>query len=267
MRGRAVRDLVVGALCAVGLGGCAAPPAKPDPEVEVRGIHVAILRAPRVVVEIVRVNDVVVPEVELARSLARFETLIGVPLEVVDHGRVALDCEPDGRLLRATRWPVTPEGELRPPLPPGHFELGPEAEPAHIRVLFIERPAREDIFAKPVFGFHRRLPAGEDEPRGGSLVVIQCGVIADRTNAFIPYAKALEWTITHELGHAIDVPADPSRAWQGPGFGTHCTRPECVMYTGRDWRLVWTAMVRGWPMDYCGPCRDEVRLAREAMAD
>jgi hypothetical protein len=34
------------------------------------------------------------------------------------------------------------------------------------------------------------------------------------------------------------------------------------MYTGFDWRVLWTGLVTGWPLDFCDDCAKELESAR-----
>jgi hypothetical protein len=96
------------------------------------------------------------------------------------------------------------------------------------------------------------------------IVVLHDEAIARRSGLFVKREKLYEWTLTHEIGHALGVPAANSHTWVVPGLGgNHCTHPECVMYTGFDWRVLWTGIVRGWPIDFCRQCTEELRQARE----
>jgi len=71
-----------------------------------------------------------------------------------------------------------------------------------------------------------------------------------------------EWTLTHAAGHVLGVPAKNSHVWVVPGLGPHCTRPECVMYTGVDWRVVLSGLLHGWLIDFCASCAGELADAR-----
>jgi hypothetical protein len=98
------------------------------------------------------------------------------------------------------------------------------------------------------------------------IVVLQPQAIQRRSGLFVKREKLWEWTLTHEIGHVLGVPASNTHTWAVPGLGNHCTRPECVMYTGFDWRVLWTGIVRGWPMEFCGLCAEELREARQQAA-
>jgi predicted Zn-dependent protease len=103
---------------------------------------------------------------------------------------------------------------------------------------------------------------GAEPVRRSGTVVLCRSAIKRRSNWFVSEAKLAQWTLTHEIGHVLDVPASNTHKWLVPGLGVHCTRPECVMYTGLDWRVVVTGVLKGWPMDFCELCRGELERAR-----
>ncbi|MDX2131457.1 MAG: hypothetical protein SFY69_05355 [Planctomycetota bacterium] len=107
---------------------------------------------------------------------------------------------------------------------------------------------------------------GEGEPGRGrrAVVVVMPEGIARRSGFFVRPSKLWEWTLVHEMGHVLGVPASSSHAWDVEGLGVHCTNPGCVMYTGFDWRVLWTGIVRGWPLEFCEDCARELREAGEA---
>lgn len=114
-----------------------------------------------------------------------------------------------------------------------------------------------------VTGYQTWSGGGEGEPARTPIVVVLPETIARRAGFFVKSDSLWEWTISHEIGHVLGVPASNSHAWVVPGLGgNHCTHPECVMYTGFDWRVLWTGIVRGWPMEFCAVCTGELEAAK-----
>ncbi len=95
-------------------------------------------------------------------------------------------------------------------------------------------------------------------PNGSHAVVIY----APRLNRSKPPVLSLRlwWSIvvSHELFHALGLPADRGRRWCGP----HCTNPGCILYARVDWRSVCRAIADFHATtDLCADCRREARQA------
>src|SRR5690606_19379413 len=157
-------------------------------------------------------GDFRVAEEPLAAAAATVSRHLGRPVEVEPACRVELNPDVADWLTEALVQAGTP----RP------------VEPTDILVV----PAAGD-------GVTGYLTWRDDPALEGSrvaVVVVHPEAIERVANPFVKAGKLLEWTLTHEIGHALGVPASHEHMWIVPGLGGHhCTHPECVMYTGFDW--------------------------------
>lgn len=281
--------ILAAGLAAMGLatGGCAIKPREADPAFGSREVNGELINAPVIRVEVLGVNGAAVPVGALERSLRYVESLVGGRIEVHDRGRILLPATEEGDLALPFSWPLEAEGRALEPadfgpdrvyrmagsapcvqgavlvdLWGGEVMMEPLAPPGTILIACMPR----DWGAAPVTGYHRALSrldeAGDVVSGGGSLIVLQRREIVRRSGGLVERSKLWEWTLTHELGHALRVPADAGRTWSGPHPGAHCTRPECVMYAAADWRSVASGLMNGWPLRFCGECEGEIAAAR-----
>lgn len=268
-------------------GGCSVSPRAADPAFGDREVNAELINTPVIRVEVLRVNDAWMPGNALERSLRYIEGLIAGQFEIVDRGVVLLQEDADGRLSKPFSWPLMEDGRAVSPedfgadrvfrlshaeggvqgavlvdYSGGEVKMEPLAAPGTVLMVVMPR----DYAAGGVTGYHRSLArldeAGEVVSGGGSMIVLQRRAIVEKSGGLVERSKLWEWTITHELGHALRVPAQAERMWSGPHPGAHCTRPECVMYAAADWRSVMSGLVNGWPLRFCGPCEGEIGAAR-----
>jgi predicted Zn-dependent protease len=278
------------------LSGCHLPPRAADPNAWSRGVKRELVLAPAVHIEVLRVNDADVPEAIWRRVLDRFSRYVAGEVVVTDHGRIDLPADSRGDLLEAFDWPIADEHgpitvermvaegrermlldshvivsaqrvEMRDPEGGLVGEWIEPSVPGNVVLLAI-------VPADPGYnhtGYMRGLHMLCDDGGamawrvGGALVTVQVNVI-NRRAMFGPAQRALlEWTLFHELGHALGVPADPSRITMK--LGAHCTYPHCVMYSPVDLRWIVSLFLNGWPMELCAKCDEELREALEAARE
>lgn len=289
-RGTIGASLLVAAALAM---GCAVPAREGDPSIASGNVREEYFRGPSVRLHVFSVNNARVPEGALRRSVRTIERHLGCPVEVIDHGSQRIDLTAEGELSHAPIIPpVDPEGR---PIEPGQLAGAPQwfdvpdrgllgvaqigfwsRGPDHTEPLI--RPIIDDnviiALALPgppngqgVTGYATAIPVRDPKTLRTGLVVLNASVIEERSNWFVSSDKLYEWTLTHEIGHVLGVPASNSHIWPVPGLGPHCTQPQCVMYTGLDWRVVVSGLLHGWPLDYCELCAAELGAARSRQAD
>jgi hypothetical protein len=227
------------------LASCAAPARRGDPQAHVGPVRETYFRADKLHLRPVAFGDFRVPRAPLERAAHRLSQHTGRPVALDEDAQLLLD------------------------LPPGeHDVLG------FIHAEMRQRGAIDagTILVVPVAGERNTgylAWRGEGEPGDGltpMVILLREGII-NRSGFFVNRDKLWEWTINHEIGHILGVPASREHAWIVPCLGgNHCTHPECVMYTGFDWRVLWTGLVRGWPLDFCEHCSRELREARTRSA-
>lgn len=261
--------------------GCAVPPASPDPNAESGKVAIAQLNAPAFRLHIIETGDATLPPKALERTLRTLQAYLAGPIEVIHHPPIAAPDRSAGpfpildgdRIVTSADLPESGPYRLASPnagligaigLPTfdGETEftsLLPLIEPGV--ALVAVTPGPDD--GRGVTGYATRAGRDPDQAMIRGLVVMHDSVIQRRSNWFMPRSKLYQWTLTHELGHVLGVPADRThiRYVQGLGGG-HCTHPECVMYTGVDWRIVVSGLLHGWPMNFCEVCQEELRSAR-----
>lgn len=270
------------------LPACAAPPRRGDASIRVSPVRAEHFSAPALRVHVLSVNGARVPPKALRRALATIQRHVGLPLEVYDAGATDLPERENGDLAAGIVWPVEPYGVGRLSEGDPGLKVG---EP-----VFFDDPrggirgviSRGDQFAVPrthpiiepgvvlvaavpgardgsgVTGYASAVPTGDGLHFRTGMVVGRSRAIRARANFIVSQDNLWQWTLTHEIGHVLGVPGHNSHVWAVPGLGPHCTRPECVMYTGVDWRIVVTGLLRGWPMDFCRDCAEEMAGARAA---
>lgn len=265
--------------------GCAVPPAPADPSAESGRVESVQLNAPAFRLHLLEVGGAAIPPAAINGTVRTLQPYFAGPIQVIHHTPTATfdwDAGPfpvleDGRFLTAAD--LGPDGERRL-ASPDHGLLGiagiPQIEDGieSMRILPLIEPGVALVCIMPgpsegrgVTGRATRAARSPDRSVHTGAVVLHDSVIRARANWFIPRAKLYQWTLTHELGHVLGVPADRShiRYVQDLG-GDHCTHPECVMYTGVDWRVVVSGLLHGWPMDFCKVCQDELRDARSTSS-
>src|SRR5204863_7382564 len=93
---------------------------------------------------------------------------------------------------------------------------------------------------------------------GHQQIVFSAEGIGAMQGLFFSQRDAWILVLTHELGHALGVPAGAGHAWQDG----HCTNPRCVMYPQRDFRSTIAAVFAlGPPHAFCKDCRAELRAS------
>lgn len=261
--------------------GCAVPPARPDPDASSGRVAAAQLNAPAFRLHLLEVGGATIPPAAIEGAVRTLQPYFAGPIQVIRHAPTAAfdwDAGPfpvreDGRFLTAAD--LGPDGERRlaspvdgllgiagiPQVDDGveSMRILPLIEPGVALVCIMPGPSE----GRGVTGYATLAARHPDRAMHTGAVVLQDSVIRARSNWFISRTKLYQWTLTHELGHVLGVPADRSHIRTVPGLGgNHCTHPECVMYTGVDWRIVVSGLLHGWPMDLCAVCQDELRSAR-----
>lgn len=269
------------------LPACAVPPHASDPTIPSTQVRTPHFAAPEFRLHVLSVNGAQIPEQALERSVATISRQLGRPVRVVHHSPMVYTPEELGPRGEPGAFPIIENGrtiseaELVPlygqpyllaeprdgilgvvgvPQPDGMLIPKPYIEEATALVIVVPGTANN------LTGFTTSAaiaPSGERQP---SIVYLRDAAIRGRSGFFVSYHKLYEWTLTHELGHVLRVPASNSQIWNVPGLGPHCTHPECVMYTGLDWRVVVSGVLHGWPLDFCSECAMELSAARAAAA-
>jgi hypothetical protein len=240
---RAMKRALFVLLACLVVCGCSARPRAGDPKLRSGPVRTAWIGAPAIHLRPVQVGGMSIPKDPLARTAERIARYTGRPVHV--EAACAVTLEP-GEYDVLSR--ILDELGRQRPLEPGTVLVVPVGGVGVTGYLSWRGDQREGAGQTPI-------------------VVLKPETVAHRSGLFVSAAKLSEWTLTHELGHVLNVPASNTHAWIVPGLGgNHCTHPECVMYTGFDWRVLWTGIVRGWPMDFCELCSAEIRAAREAAA-
>lgn len=258
--------------------GCAVPPAPADPNAISTRVESAHLTAPAFRIHILEIGNVTIPPQAIERTVRTLQPYFAGPIEIIRHppmptldwnagpfpvrdgDRVILPGDmPSAGPYRLASPNAGLLGVIALPNPDGPVaNLIPFIEPGVALVAVTPGP----VEGRGITG--RATIAARDpdlSPHVG-VVVMYDSVIRGRANWFVPRAKLYQWTLTHELGHVLRVPADRSyiRTVRNLG-GDHCTHPECVMYTGVDWRVVVSGLLHGWPMEFCKVCQEELRAA------
>lgn len=268
------------ALC---LCGCRVSPRAGDPTIDAPSVNEAVFRQPVVYLHVVGVDGANVPPRAVERSVKTISKHLGRPIEICLHEPVTMS---DEGMFGGATFPVRDQGRVLGPADvsevspvyrlstPDRGVLGvvgrnigdeiwakviPLTGPEAILVAVLPGPKH----GRGVTGFATAVARANDDFRTG-LVVLHESVIEERSGLFVSETRLWEWTLTHEIGHVLGVPASNTHLWRVPGLGPHCTHPECVMYTGVDWRVVVSGILRGWPLDFCAVCAGELRAAREA---
>lgn len=234
------------ALMMVGVGvwlpSCAMPPHPPDPQFVDREPNLELMNAPLVRVETLWVNGQHVPPSALEASVMAMQPYLRGQVEYVHHGEIAVEVDEEGRFAGLVEWPRGQEPASRVPV---------------IRIMTTPRKALTGF----VTGSCGAVRTEADKDSAYALVHeirLYGDVIAARSGVLVDEEKLWEWTLTHELGHVLGVPARASHTWTGAYPGRHCTHPECVMYSAIDWRVVLTGLTMGWPLDYCEQCKGDL---------
>lgn len=257
--------------------GCAVPPAPADPDAISGPVAAQQLNAPAFRLHILEVGDITIPPVAIDETIRTLQPYFAGPIQVIHHTPTAtfdwnagpFPVREGDRFLTATD--LGPEGERRL-ASPDHGLIGiaglPQSDDGveSIRVLPLVEPGVALVCIMPgpsegrgVTGYATLAARHPDRGLFTGAVVLQDSVIRARATWFVPRSKLYQWTLTHELGHVLGVPADRAHIRQVQGLnGNHCTHPECVMYTGLDWRVVLSGLLHGWPMDFCEVCQGEL---------
>jgi hypothetical protein len=271
--------------CCIMAAGCAAPTRDGDPTLHSKQVREEFFTAREVRVHRFSAEGCRMSDAAFAAAVATIESHLHRPIRVIDHGVAktwgeggpAAPIEDRGRLVTGAdvqaaggvfRMSEPQDGILGAALfgnEPGFGNVRVLAEPGTIVVVEMTGP--EGGVGVTGFADFLAVDRADGLPRWREgLVVIHHGVIQRRSNWFVSEAKLSQWTLTHEIGHVLGVPSSNSHIWFVPGLGPHCTDPRCVMYTGFDWRVLWTGIVRGWPMDFCKACSKELEAARTGQS-
>jgi hypothetical protein len=234
---------------------------------------------------VIGVNGAQIPDTALAHSAATLSKHLGRPVLIIKHPPITYP--PEALADDPATFPVFDRGrpiadiDLRdlgssPYLlqNPCHGLLGVVGAPQPSGYIFpmpYVEPAVALVVVAPgtpagVTGLTTGAAVAPDGARQPTMIFLRDAAIRRQSNMFVPRTKLYQWTLTHELGHVMGVPASSTHKWPVPGLGPHCTHPECVMYTGLDWRVVASGLLRGWPLDFCPECAAELAAARRAAA-
>jgi hypothetical protein len=89
----------------------------------------------------------------------------------------------------------------------------PLVEPGTI--IVVELPGSED--GSGATGFAAAAAVEPGPTRCTGTVVLNRSAIHRRSNLFVSESKLGQWTLTHEIGHVLNVPASNSHIWPCPG--------------------------------------------------
>ena len=272
--------LIAFALLLTMLQACAAPSQAGDPEIPDREPRTDLLACSELRLHRYSAKGSRIPDEAVRAAVATIERHTGRTIRVIDHG------EAD------SRWGVG--GPLAPIQDNGHPISGADIAAANNRyllatpddgilgaadvgeaggvlplvepntIILVELPGTEDGSGVTGYAGRVTIDAGPRPPSTSQegMVVLLHSALVHRSGFFVSRTKLCQWTLTHELGHVLHVPESHTHTWFVPGLGPHCTNPNCVMYTGFDWRVLWTGIVRGWPMDFCDECTAELARVR-----
>lgn len=277
--------------------GCRVAPTAADPSIRTRSVNAPLLRAPTVRIHVATVGDESLPEVALEASMATLRRHLPQPIEVIRHPAVPGPPAESPEIEFAPEFPVFRDGKqiTREDLTGSELESGtaltcrldtpdrgilgvaglPSATDADGRVVgYGLRPIVEpDVLLVMVVpgsgnglghtGYATQVVESDSLHLRTGLVILRRSAIRRRAGVFVPESRLWEWTLTHEIGHVLGVPASNQHACIVPGYGgIHCTHPECVMATGVSWRTIASGLINGWPLDYCEACSAEIRAGR-----
>ncbi|MBL9000257.1 MAG: hypothetical protein JNK25_03890 [Phycisphaerae bacterium] len=265
---------------------CTVPPRAAAPDIDSGAVREGFFRYPVVYLHVFAVNEAVIPPDALGRSVATIERHLGRRVEVIDHGSEQVPMTADnelarvpvfpprdtsGRVIAAADVPLLFDKPLRGLLGAaavGHRMLSTDSPEPIIRPIIEENVIIVVALPGPsggvgVTGYASVVPVRTPKELRTGVVFLNASVIHRRSSWLVSKSRLYEWTLTHELGHVLGVPASNSHIWAVPGLGPHCTHPECVMYTGLDWRVVLSGVLNGWPLDFCDGCASELRSVRE----
>jgi len=252
-----------------------APPRRADPTLVDLGVDGAHFRGSALRVHLLSVNGAEVPPEALDRAFDTISRHVHLPVQIDDHGELFVpetEHDPfvwpgwdrvDAERVRAAapepyRPPNAADGVAGFLLIPTRGEVDAELiypliEPGVALVVCVPGTSRG------LAGYTVRLPRTDGGFHPG-LVVLRAARI-ERIGRLVGRNRMWEWTLTHEIGHVLGVPGDASHAWNRSQRGVHCTRPDCVMYSGADWRFLWTSLWHGLPLDFCPLCAGELAAA------
>lgn len=270
--------------------GCRVPPRAGDPTLPERSVNRELLIGAKIYVHIAELGDARLPIRALDQSLATLKRHLHRPIEVVRHPPIAVDQPESDDIELAAEFPVfdgdrlitradfSPKSSVGPPLRelrlreskagllgvaclqevsadhPGWSRLQPIVEPSAILVMAV--PGNRSGSGHT--GWTTSVLTDDLTSRRG-LVVLRQSAIERHASLMVPAERLWTWTLTHELGHVLGIPVGNEHSCVVRGYGgIHCTRPECVMSTGVDWRTVVSGVLRGWPLDYCDSCSAEI---------
>lgn len=272
-------------MLAVFLAGCSVPPHPADPSLPSLAVRLPHFAAPEFRLHVVGINGAQIPDTALTHSAATLSKHLGRPVRIIQHPPITYP--PEALANDPATFPVYDNGRAltdadlralgsRPYLlhTPDHGLLGVVGAPqpdGYVFPLPYVEPAVALVVVAPgtpagVTGLTTGVAVAPEGARQPAMIFLRDAAIARQSNVFVPRAKLYQWTLTHELGHVLGVPASNTHKWPVPGLGPHCTHPECVMYTGLDWRVVASGLLQGWPLDFCPECAAELKAARQSAA-
>jgi hypothetical protein len=213
--------LILLLLLAVDGAGCAACP---EPSAKLPGLNRALLDADVVTIHPVSLNGAHAPRGTMEAAISRIRPYLRGELRIAPM------------VTRDLGGPVPAQPAVRL----SHVTPGPT------EVILAYVPAAKGIGR----GLFTRFEDGHQQ------IVFSTEGINAMSGWFFSTRDA--WTLvqTHELGHALGIPASADHAWADG----HCTQPRCVLYPRMDARSVLSALFAfGPPRGFCGKCRGELQ--------
>jgi len=271
------------------LFGCSVPSRVATKNIGSQPINSAAVCADEFIIELVRANDAQIPDLPLQRALERLSASVSGSIRLIDRGSIAVSYDNDGEPVGYT-WPLAertklierhredtwsyatldqPDGgiagvhHLQDEC--GTWRYHPHMQPNAILIFVLDQGPVD----QPASGFVRSHPYTEIDGDRQILRFRRTDVhlfpsrVARRLRLpLVSHDTYWEWLIVHEIGHTLGVPAAAART--NMKNGAHCIRPDCVMYSPADWRMVLQIILHGWSLDFCSDCAGELAAAREA---
>ncbi|MCX5658487.1 MAG: hypothetical protein NTW19_02045 [Planctomycetota bacterium] len=233
--------------------GSLVPPAPADPAEPNWPPYGPLINARLATIEVIRINGGDSPTPALAKAIETFARHIPGKVEQVEGERAQVDADANGRVTRTQVNAIIARRRHRRAcdvailLTPGLSDT-PNSYCADIP------DGGHAIVINPVPGpvprpGRRLARRALDEIAGWSFMLC------------VRYPTRRRMLLAHELLHALKVPHRRERS----ATGHHCTRPDCILYPGVDWRSALAGLFNlGPPLDLCRACREEIASARAA---